>query len=308
MIERLAPALALAFLVGAGCSRRTAAPPPPLPSGAAEALPWLPSDVTWITHQGPNPIALIQYVRDYLKLHVACFERLSGQADHAFIFSRFLGDPGLNAFHGFSDREATENCAGEVYEALTGQRVTFDRTGALTRASVGNASTYLGWSSDGWLYSNKDRSRVESMLIRTGASTLAPQLRPLLSRVSLDGGIWTVFAGNLTGFFIGVPSTGFIQRLSLPAGKKGTPVTTGVPVTFLFESEALARRAVEELDSAARNGEFPPVLRHALAGLHPVARGTEVDADAALLVTDTAAMEAGLNVMKARAARMQRAQ
>jgi hypothetical protein len=308
MVERFVPALALVASLGvAGCSRTPPPPPPPLPSGVAEALPWLPANVAWITHQGPKQIALILYARDALKnRRVACFERLSGQADHAFMFSRFLGDPSLNAFHGFSDREATENCAAEVYEALTGERVTFDRAGPLTRASVGNASIHLGWSSDGWVYFHPDRSRVESMLVRAGASTLAPQLRPLLPRVSLDGGVWTVFGGDLTGPFIGVPSTGFIQWLS-PSGK-GTPMTTGVPVTFLFESEAQARRAVEELDSAAKNEEFPPVLRSALAGLHPTVRGTEVDADAALLMTDTAAMEAAGNIMKARIAHRQRAQ
>jgi hypothetical protein len=309
MVERLVRVLALVAALGmGGCSRAPPPAPPPLPSGAAEALSWLPADVAWITHQGPGQIALIQFARSALKDRgVACFERLSGQADHLFMFSRFLGDPALNAVHGFSDREATESCVAEVYEALSGQRVTLDRSGALTRASAGSASIHLGWSSDGWLYFDKDRGRVESMLSRPGASMLAPRLRPLLSRVSLDGGFWTVFGGDLSGPFIGVPSTGFIQRLSLSPGK-GTPRATGVPITFLFESEADARRAVEELESAARNEEFPPALRSALAGLHPTVRGTEVDADAALLMTDIAAMEAAGNVMKARLARRQRAQ
>jgi hypothetical protein len=306
MVEHLAPGLALvAFLGVAGCSRPT--PPPPLPAGVAEALAWLPSDVAWITHQGPEQIALLMYTRAALKQRVACFERLSGQADHLFVFARFLGDRGLNAAHGFSDREATEACVAEVYEALTGRRVTLDRSGAFTRASAGGASTHLGWSSDGWLYFHDDRSRVEEMLRRPGASTLAPRLRPLLSRVSLDDGIWSVFAGDLTGRFIGVPSTGFVQRLSIPPGK-GTPVTSGVPITFVFESEVQAQRAVEELESAAKNEEFPVVLRDALAGLRPTVRGAEVDADAALLVTDTAAMEAAAHVMRQRTVQVQRAQ
>ena len=81
----------------------------------------------------------------------------------------------------------------------------------------------------------------------------------------------------------------------------GAPATSQVPVTFMFETEHEAHLAVEALVAAGKNDELPLALRNALFALHPVQRGAEVDADAAVLMTDENAMRAAVEIMKQRA-------
>lgn len=170
-------------------------------------------------------------IRNRLKKRSADFERLVNQVDHLLMLSRFLGDPSLNAVHGFSDRdrEAVENCDRRVFHQLTGLTVTLKRDGAITRASSGGGTRHIGWSNDG----------------------LMEQL-----------------------------------------------VESGFPITFIFDSEVKARRANEALVTAGKNEDFSPPLRLALKALKPKTHGNEVDADIALLMRDTAAMEAAVSVMK----------
>lgn len=279
------------------CSRAPSEPAKPLPTDPTMALWWLPSGIRFINHQGVGQMTLINGTRKRLKNRSEDFERLANQVDHWLMLSRFLGEPTLNAVHGFSDRDGVENRLKKVFHELTGLSITYQRDGAITRASAGGGTRYLGWSNDGWLYFDKDRDRVESMLKRPSNPTLSPSFGTLLGRVSLDQKFWTVFAGDATGCFIGVPSVGFIQNSSLPESM-GQLVATGFPLTFIFESEVEARRAKAALIKAGQNDNFPPPLRLALNALKPKIRGNEVDTDFATFMTDTAAMEAAISVMK----------
>lgn len=258
MTAHRAPVAALACFFALAHTR--AAPVPAVSSAPARVLEWVPSDVTWVTHQGRGRIALLMYARTTLGDRLpACFDGLERAAAHLYQLCRFPGDRGcVNAAHGFIDRVAVEQCASETFRALTGQAVTLERQGQFTRASSANGALYVGWSDDGWLYFHKDRDRVEAMLKRAGTPTLAKALRPLLARVSLADPFWTVFAGDLTTGFIGVPSTALVQQNLVMPTSGDASTTAKVPVTFLFRTEIEARNAVESLARSAGNDAFSP--------------------------------------------------
>jgi len=316
------PAIAFIFTL-LSCSPTPIALAAPLPDDPAKALWWLPSDITFVNHQGAGQIALIMATRQILNDRLAVFDnfpkklrprvapimaqrqihqkdlehfnRLANQVDHLFMLSRFLGDKPLIAVHGFTDRIAVEDGIARVYQDIWGRPVTLQRYGAITQASAGGGAEYLGWSDDGWLYVSKDRSRVESFLKRPSNPTIS--LPPsLLKRVSLDQKLWTVFAGDATGRFFGVPSTGFIQECS-PPKTKSWPMTSGMPITFIFKSASEAQRASEAFTAFAKNENSPQPLRLALSAMKPEVRGNEVNTDCAPLLTDVDAMKAAISVM-----------
>jgi hypothetical protein len=178
--------------------------------------------------------------------------------------------------------------------------VTLERQGQFTRASSADGTVYVGWSDDGWLYFHKERDRVEAMLRRAGTPTLASALRPLLARVSLADPFWTVFAGDLTTGFIGVPSTGLVQQNMVMAPSRDVSTMISVPVTFLFRTEDDARHAVESLARSGGNDEFSATLRKALSALRPAQRRREVDIDIAVFFTDQPAADAAIAMMRQR--------
>jgi hypothetical protein len=274
----------------------------PMSDAPAKALEWAPSDITYVLHQGRSQVALLVYVRSALgKRTPACFDALEREAAHLYGLCRFPGDPDcVNAAYGFTNRAAVEQCATDTFRALTGRVVTLERQGRFTRASSGDGARYLAWSDDGWLYFAKNRARVEAMLKRPGAPTLAPALRSLLARVSLSDPLWTVFAGDFTTGFIGVRSTGFVQQNAVIPRSKGASTATRVPVTFLFRTEVEAQRAIGALARSAGNDAFSPPLRKALSALRPSRREREVDIDMAVFVEDPSAMEAAVAAMKQR--------
>lgn len=279
------------------CSQAPPEPAKPLPNDPIKALWWMPPDITFINHQGRGQIALIIGIRKMLEEQPSeDFERLANQVDHLLMLSRYLGDPSLNAIHGFSDREDVEASIKRIFRKTTGLTITYQRDGAITRASVAGGTRYLGWGNDGWLYFDKDRNRVESMLKRSSDSTLSLPLHSLLGRVSLDQKHWTVFAGDATGRFIGVPSVGFFQNLTFPKSSEQL-VSSGFPITLIFENEIEAQRASVAFLTAGQNEDFSPPLRSALKAFKPRVRGNEVDIDFALFMADTAAMKAALSVM-----------
>lgn len=279
------------------CSQAPPEPAKPLSNDPIKALWWMPSDITFINHQGRGQIALIIGIRKMLEEQPSeDFEHLANQVDHLLMLSRYLGDPSVNAIHGFSDREAVEDSIKKIFHETMGLPITYQRDGAITRASAAGGTRYLGWSNDGWLYYHKDRNRVEAMLKRPSDSTLSLPLHSLLGRVSLDQKYWTVFAGDATGRFIGVPSVGFFQNLTFPKSSEQL-VSSGFPITLIFENEIEAQRASVAFLTAGQNGDFSPPLRSALKAFKPRVRGSEVDIDFALFMADTAAMKAALSVM-----------
>jgi hypothetical protein len=261
----------------------------PLAEDPATALAWLPAEFTWIQHQGGGHVPILDYLKSRFKNErPACFDRFAAEVDHAFGLCRFVGDRMVNAWHGISDRDSAERCAGEVWKALTGRQLKIEREGSFTRMRDTHSTLYVAWSDDGWLYHHDDPAPLESLLKRGSTPTLAASLRPLLSRVSFSDVMWNVAVGDILGPFIGVKSTALVQRFEHLPDK--TPAS--LPVRFIFPNPGDASRAREAIVRAGDDPVFPEPLRRGLASLSPQVIGTEIEVDVRVFLTEFEVMKA----------------
>jgi len=197
------------------------AAPPAAPSRDPVAeLGWVPAGELTLSHATGDGVAFLTYARGTLGVdRPVCLDRLAGPGVEHVTFSRYVGDKGVNATRGLSgDRDAVEACAAQVFERLTGHAVSYERDGAITRATSGAGELYLAWRDDGWFLFHHDRAWVEALLRRPSAPTLAPALRTFLKRVSLAEPYWWLYPGDLTGKLLGIPSKAVLMRVAKVAG------------------------------------------------------------------------------------------